>query len=393
MQLVHEGVLPADDVAGRPPVLPEGMVSLGDEDRPQARLGGRRLRPGAHQQLVQALEVEGERALGAVDLPAHGVLPAGGEAGGLERADGAALELGDRLEGVVDVDAAAGPVVDERPQHARDRLDLADEEAAEVDDVCAEVAERAGACDRPVEPPDLGEGRVEDPVLQVRRAEVVDLAQLAGLDHLAGEADGRDEAVVERAHVLDPGGAHAPVHLEGLVGRPRERLLADHVLAGLGRGDRGLRMERVRAGVVEELHGRVGHEVAPVGRRPLEAVAQGGLGDGVLRPAGDRDEQRAQRRRPRHVRQGAVRVRVRLSHEGVAQHADADGVGQVGGVVRNRFGGVGLEAGHETSALNAWSKTTADGAKSMRRTNASASCAPQFLSMPESSHSTESGPS
>jgi cyclopropane-fatty-acyl-phospholipid synthase len=41
---------------------------------------------------------------------------------------------------------------------------------------------------------------------------------------------------------------------------------------------------------------------------------------------------------------------------------------------------------------NAASKATADGAKSIRRTNASASGAPQSRSIPESSHSIESGP-
>ena len=32
MDLVDEGVLPADDVAVRPPMLPEGVIRLGDED-------------------------------------------------------------------------------------------------------------------------------------------------------------------------------------------------------------------------------------------------------------------------------------------------------------------------------------------------------------------------
>ena len=44
------------------------------------------------------------------------------------------------------------------------------------------------------------------------------------------------------------------------------------------------------------------------------------------------------------------------------------------------------------SLANAASKATDDGAKSVRRTNASASGAPQSRSMPESSHSIESGP-
>jgi hypothetical protein len=40
VQLVDEGVLPADDVAVGPPVLPEGVVGLGDEHGAEALRGG-----------------------------------------------------------------------------------------------------------------------------------------------------------------------------------------------------------------------------------------------------------------------------------------------------------------------------------------------------------------
>ena len=52
------------------------------------------------------------------------------------------------------------------------------------------------------------------------------------------------------------------------------------------------------------------------------------------------------------VGEGAVGVRVRLPHEGVAEHADADRVRQVGDAAGDGLGHVGLEAAHETSALN-----------------------------------------
>ena len=47
---------------------------------------------------------------------------------------------------------------------------------------------------------------------------------------------------------------------------------------------------------------------------------------------------------------------------------------------------------HAHARCIAASKATADGAKSVRRTNASASCAPYSRSIPESSHSIDSGP-
>jgi hypothetical protein len=81
---------------------------------------------------------------------------------------------------------------------------------------------------------------------------VQDPAELAGLDHLAGEPHGGHEPVVERAHVLDPGRLDALPRLVALVRVTAERLLADHVLARLGRGDRRLRVEVVRPDVVEQ---------------------------------------------------------------------------------------------------------------------------------------------
>ena len=212
--------------------------------------------------------------------------------------------------------------LDERAQEASDLVDLADEVAGEVDDVSCEIAERARAGLGAIEAPDLGVGIA--PVLEVAPAEVADLAELAGVDQLPCEPNGRDEAVVERAQVLYAGRGDTPPDLEALVRVAAERLLADHVLPRLRGGDRGLRMERVRSEVVEELDTRVGHDLLPRRRPALEAVAPRGLGHGLLVPAGDRYELRHERRRPGHVRDLSKRVRVGLAHERVAEHSHAD---------------------------------------------------------------------
>ena len=114
-ELVHEAVLPADHVAVGPVVLPVRVVGLRDEHRAEAlRVVARRRAAEVHLQLVHALLVEDDRALRAVDLPAHLVLAPEREARRLVRADGAVLELDGGLERVVDVDRAPGPLVDER---------------------------------------------------------------------------------------------------------------------------------------------------------------------------------------------------------------------------------------------------------------------------------------
>ena len=141
------------------------------------------------------------------------------------------------------------------------------------------------------------EARVVAPVLQVAASEVADLAELAGLDDLARQAHGGDEAVVEGAEVLDARCRDALPDVVALVGVPAERLLAEDVLAGLRRGDRRLGVERVRATVVEEPDRRIADDVAPVGRPALVAVPSA---------AAPRPRPRPDRRSPRALASAAV---------------------------------------------------------------------------------------
>ena len=98
---------------------------IAGEGPEHARLAARAVAVGPeHLQLVESLHVERERPLRPVDLPAEGVLAAGGPPGGLDRADCAAVELDDRLDRVVDLAA-----LHEDARRSRDRRDLADEVA------------------------------------------------------------------------------------------------------------------------------------------------------------------------------------------------------------------------------------------------------------------------
>src|SRR5207249_6471804 len=108
-----------------------------------------------------------------------------------DRPDRPTREFDGGLDRVVDL--AAGQ---ERLREAGDGVNLAGEEAREVDDVRAEVAERARAGFVRMEAPGV-ERRVVAPVLQVAAAEVPDLPELPGVDHLPRQPHRRDEAVVE----------------------------------------------------------------------------------------------------------------------------------------------------------------------------------------------------
>src|SRR6266851_3180881 len=104
------------------------------------------------------------------------------------------------------------------------------------------VAPLTGAGDLPVEPPHLRERGVGDPFLQVAAAKMVDLPEIARLEHLASKAHGRHEPVVERAHVLDAGLRHPLPDVIAFLGIAAERLFAHDMLASLGRRDRRRRM-------------------------------------------------------------------------------------------------------------------------------------------------------
>ena len=121
--LVHEGLAPADDVPVGPPEAHERVARLGDEEALEALLVG-------DLELVQALHVEGDRAVLAVDLERIRVGPAAGQLRAFERPQHAVLEL-DRRDEVVVHPAAR----DDRPHAGGDVGDLADEVAGKVDRV------------------------------------------------------------------------------------------------------------------------------------------------------------------------------------------------------------------------------------------------------------------
>lgn len=155
-------------------------------------------------EFVEALQVEGQRAVLAVEFDPQGVLAAGGEPGGLEGREGARGEPSGEQRGVVDRDGpavaapgrreAAGGSGQQRPLpyeglgergHSHDRL--ARQVLGEVDDVGAEVAERSRARRLLAKPPGERELPVHQPVLKVGHPDVPQGAETPLGDHLPGE--------------------------------------------------------------------------------------------------------------------------------------------------------------------------------------------------------------
>ena len=339
--LVDEGVLVAEAVAGRPPALEVGVVGFGDQDPAEAGVGAG-LGAVVILQLVEPLQVEGERAALAVELDAQGVLASGGVPGGLEGGEGAGGEPPGEQGGVVDGDlsgagrrdggqAAAGrggqrPLPYERLGDRGDaREPFPGQVLRQVDDVRAEVAERTGAGLLAAQPPGQRELRVHQPVLQVRDPHVPQPPDPALRHHAPGQRGRGDPAVVEADHRQPAvrrrrlGGTG---HRLGLLHGVGEGLLAQHVLARGERGERDLGVAVAGGADVDEVDVVPFDQGAPVGLGLRPAVPAGRRTHGVGVPATDHGQFGAQRQVEDAAR-GAPALGVGGAHEGVAHHADA----------------------------------------------------------------------
>ena len=269
-----KAVLVAQPVAVRPPGLHVGVAAAGtgDVDRGPP-LDGRVGVEVVVVQLVHALEVEAERPPLAVDLEAVGVVVAGREPARLEAGDRAAAEPGEEDHRVVHRAGTLGPgrrragAGDLTARRTRQDLAFGDErvldrsldrhhlftghEADRVDDVRVEVAVGSGTGDVALEAPQQ-RGVGTAPALQVGSARVVDAAQRAGRHQPLRQGHRRHAPVVEPDEGLAARARRGVCHALGVGERAGERLLAGHVLAGLERGDRLLRVHVVRGGDVDQ---------------------------------------------------------------------------------------------------------------------------------------------
>ena len=149
------------------------------------------------------------------------------------------------------------PFLHERLELAGDLGDLfAGDVLGQVDDVGADVAERTGARLGLVQPPGQRRLGIGDPVLEVLRPHVPDLADPALGDEPAGQRDRRHPSVGEADHrayavLRSPLGGRD--HRLGLGDGVGQRLLAEHVLARLERGDRDLGVRVPRRADVDEV--------------------------------------------------------------------------------------------------------------------------------------------
>ncbi len=153
---------------------------------------------------------------------------------------------------------------------------------------------------------------------------MVDLPQCAAVDQITRQANGRHKAVVEGHHVLDAGLGDRVEHLPGLLAGARQRLLAEDMLACLRSSDTRFSMHIVGTTVIKELDVVIFQHLAPVGVVTFIPIATRCLGYCLFITSTDGDQLGDSRRGIHHVGQLLIAIAVRLAHEIVAQHTDAD---------------------------------------------------------------------
>jgi len=125
---------------------------------------------------------------------------------------------------------------------------VTDQEPKQIDRVCAEITQRTRARTLLVVAPRPRRVGIDQPVLQVAPANMVDLPEFARLEQLLCIPNRGDEPVVERTargHVVARFARRLGHHVRVLE-RRRERFLAEDRRAGLEGGDRRFAMDVVR---------------------------------------------------------------------------------------------------------------------------------------------------
>src|SRR5690242_18898541 len=134
--------------------------------------------------------------------------------------------------------------------------------------MAAQVAQRSMAALLLTFPPADGPRQLEAGAFEIGAAEMGDGPKAAGLDEIVGEAQSRDEAVIEAGGVDDTRLLRCLPHGSCFFSAAGQRLLAEDMLAGSGSSDRGLGVEVVGTSVDHKID-IICQQLVPVGDSAL----------------------------------------------------------------------------------------------------------------------------
>ena len=193
----------------------------------------------------------------------------------------------------------------------------------------SQVAGDATAGGRGVQTPKtfaaLGEIGADGPVLQEVGAVMKNLAELAAIDNLLGQGDGRDAPVVVPDRIRHTGFLDGIDHRRTLLGGAGQRLFAQHHLTRLGGSDGDLSVLIVGCANVDGVNVIALDQLAPISFVTLVAPLFGEGFGAILRAAAHRLEHRPMAEIREEVTNALVPVRVSPAHEAVADEPDVEG--------------------------------------------------------------------
>ena len=230
--------------------------------------------------LIHPLHVEHNRALGAIDLKLVMIFTSSSHTGCFKRSDGATGKAGQEDGAVIHSDfthlitcLTAETVIDLREDwtllykcihHPGNFRDLTHQVARHINRVGNQVAMCTAACDISLEAPDDWEVWIDNPVLQIDAAPVINAAKVAILNHLFGQCDRRHATVVETNRVWNVVLCNRILHRTRLGDRTRQWLLAEHHLASFCSLNRDFDMRIAGSDNVDEVNIIAGDDFAPI---------------------------------------------------------------------------------------------------------------------------------
>ena len=291
-------------------------------------------------QLVHLFQIERNAPLAAVDFKPVVIAPPGCKSRGFKRAERAIGKSRQKQGGIIHSHAAhcvaglraqprvdrfeCGTFFDKRGIRADHAVDIPYEVQREVDDMRVQIPVRPGPGLVFFQPPDQREIRIDDPVLQIHGAPVVNFSNPPFGDQLLRQSHRGHAPIVERHHRLFRRVRGHGQQFSGFFKGVCQRLFANHMLARLQRGQCHGQVQVAGRANVDDVDVVSGDDLFPVGLPFLPTVRLGRVLHRVSVAPADHFQHGF------HVEFGKKRghlskpIAVRLAHKRIPDHADIE---------------------------------------------------------------------
>src|SRR5581483_3774565 len=171
---VNEGVLVANEVTRRPPLVDVRMGRLRHQNvaEPLSILPRRSGASRKKSQPIHLFEIENERTVAAIDFQSERILSSGRKTRRFQTRQRAVSKSADHRHRIIDIDAATTALLHKCFAHCANIFEFAHQIPRKIDNVRADVAERARPGPVALQAPDQRKFWIDNPILRITRAKM-----------------------------------------------------------------------------------------------------------------------------------------------------------------------------------------------------------------------------